>query len=84
MTGRRLERRLPVRGLERGPGCHPERSAGALRPASQALRCAQGDRHGARQQNVPVLDSVQEFVPSVVDVCRIRKQLNLEFFIQSR
>jgi hypothetical protein len=42
--GRRLERRRPVSGRERGPGCHPERSAGALRPASQTLRCAQGDR----------------------------------------
>ena len=30
--------------LERGPGCHPERSEGSLRPASQTLRCAQGDR----------------------------------------
>src|SRR5258708_9296402 len=50
---RRLERRLPVRGLERCPGCHPEpiRFAqgklreGSLHPASQTLRCAQGDRH---------------------------------------
>ena len=50
---RRLERRLPVRGRERGPGCHPERSAGSLRPASQTLRgvyperseWAQDDRH---------------------------------------
>ena len=33
-----------VSGLERGPGCHPERSEGSLRPASQTLRCAQGDR----------------------------------------
>src|SRR5713226_9413493 len=42
---RHLEIRLPVSGLERGPGCHPERSEGSLRPASQTLRCAQGDRH---------------------------------------
>ncbi len=41
-----------VSGLERCPGCHPERSEGSLRPASQTLRgvyterseCAQGDR----------------------------------------
>src|SRR3989454_5350349 len=42
---RHLEIRLPVNGLERCPGCHPERSEGSLRPASQTLRCAQGDRH---------------------------------------
>src|SRR6266851_2115858 len=28
-----------------GPGCHPERSEGSLRPSSQTLRFAQGDRH---------------------------------------
>jgi len=38
---RHLERRLPVSGLERWPGCHPERSEGSLCPASQTLRCAQ-------------------------------------------
>src|SRR6266478_3201016 len=49
---RHLERRLPVSGLERCPGCHPERSEGSLCPASQTLRgvyperseWAQGDR----------------------------------------
>src|SRR6266567_4095456 len=41
---RHLERRLPVSGLERGQACHPERSEGSLRPASQILRCAQDDR----------------------------------------
>src|SRR5258708_371900 len=35
---------LRVTLLERGPGCHPERSAGSLRPARQTLRRAQGDR----------------------------------------
>src|SRR5713101_8497792 len=39
-----LEIRLPGSGLERGPGCHPERSEGSLRPSSQTLRFAQGDR----------------------------------------
>jgi len=34
-----------VSGLEQCPGCHPERSEGSLRPSSQTLRCAQGDRH---------------------------------------
>src|SRR5258708_6618782 len=38
---RHVERRLPVNGLERCPGCHHERSEGSLRPASQPLRCAQ-------------------------------------------
>jgi len=37
-------RRLEKTSRERGPGCHPERSAGSLCPASQTLRCAQGDR----------------------------------------
>src|SRR5438270_2636625 len=40
---RRLERRLPVRGLERCPGCHPERSEGSGEPAEEILRCAQDD-----------------------------------------
>ncbi len=44
-VSRRLEIRLPVRGLGRCPACHPERSEGSLRPSSQTLRCAQGDRH---------------------------------------
>src|SRR5260370_1847576 len=42
---RRLEIRLPVSGRERCPGCHSERSEESLRPSSQTLRCAQGDRH---------------------------------------
>src|SRR5881227_4441357 len=41
---RHVEIRFPVSGLERCPGCHPERSEGSLRPSSQTLRCAQGDR----------------------------------------
>src|SRR6266566_6993720 len=40
---RHLEIRLAVSGLERCPACHPERSEGSLRPASQILRCAQDD-----------------------------------------
>ena len=35
---RHLELRLPVRGLERWPGCHPERSEGSLRPSSPTVR----------------------------------------------
>jgi hypothetical protein len=46
---RRLERRRPVRGLERCPGCHPERSEGSLRPSSQTLSAAKGDRHSLRE-----------------------------------
>jgi len=41
---RYLEIRLPVSGLESGFACHPERSEGSLRPASQILRFAQDDR----------------------------------------
>ncbi len=44
-TARRLEIRLPVSGLEWCPGCHPERSEGSLRPSSQTLRFAQGDKY---------------------------------------
>src|SRR6266487_447942 len=40
---RYLERRLPVSGCERGLACHPERSEGSVRAASQILRCAQDD-----------------------------------------
>jgi len=32
-----------VSGLERGPGCHPERSEGSPRQVSEILRCAQDD-----------------------------------------
>src|SRR6266487_20479 len=45
LNDRRLERRLPVSGLEWCARCHPERSEGSLRPWSSTLRCAQGDRH---------------------------------------
>jgi hypothetical protein len=49
-----------VSGLERCPGCHPERSEGSLRPASQTLRgvyterseCAQGDRPSLQMSDV--------------------------------
>jgi hypothetical protein len=40
---RHVEIRLPVKGFEKYPGCHPERSEGSLRLASQILRCAQDD-----------------------------------------
>ncbi len=40
---RYLEIRLPVSGCERGLACHPERSEGSVRAASQILRCAQDD-----------------------------------------
>ncbi len=45
-TGRHLEIRPLVSGLERCPGCHPERSEGSLRQASEILRCAQDDSRG--------------------------------------
>ncbi len=69
ITSRHLERRLPVSGLERCPSCHPFASLrassepirfaqgklreGALRPASQTLRCAQGDRHSLHMSRLP-------------------------------
>src|SRR5438132_12883138 len=67
---RHLERRLPGSGLERGPGCHPERSEGSLPPSSQTLRgvspersaWAQGDRH-ALQMSIPGMMFSMEFIP---------------------
>src|SRR6266851_9198371 len=51
-TSRRLERRLPVSGLERCPGCHPSLRSGSGSPDEETLRgvyperseWAQGDR----------------------------------------
>src|SRR6266566_7679759 len=42
-TGRHLEIMPLVSGLERCPGCHPERSEGSRSPAEEILRCAQDD-----------------------------------------
>src|SRR3989442_10634292 len=39
---RHLERRFPVSGLEKCPGCHPERSEGSLRPARQTQSSRSG------------------------------------------
>jgi len=52
---------LRVTLLERGPGCHPERSAGSLRQARQTLRgvyperseWAQGDSHSLQTSQTP-------------------------------
>ena len=41
--------RLPGSGLERGPGCHPERSEGSLRPSSQTLRGVSPERSEGAQ-----------------------------------
>jgi hypothetical protein len=49
---RHLEIRLPVSGLERCPGCHPERSEGSNSPDEEILRCAQDDRHYLQMSNV--------------------------------
>ncbi len=51
-------------GLERCPGCHPERSEGSLRPASQTLRgvyperseWAQGDRYSVKVSDNGISD----------------------------
>src|SRR5260370_27825684 len=71
---RHLERRLPVSGLERYPGCHPfaalrassERSEGSFRPASQTLRCAQGDRPSLQMSTVSFASLTMPF-PIVED-----------------
>src|ERR1700681_659879 len=42
---RHLEIRLPVSGLEKRPGCHPERSEGSRCPTSQILSAAKDDSH---------------------------------------
>src|SRR5438105_14305010 len=44
LLSRRLERRLPVSGLEKGPACHPERSEGSGSPYTEILRFARDDR----------------------------------------
>ena len=41
-------------GLERCPACHPERSEGSLRPASEILRCAQDDRSYLQMSSKPL------------------------------
>ncbi len=64
---RRLEIRLPVSGLERGPACHPERSEESLRPASQILRCAQDDRHSLQMSNQPFLTLTNALLQFKVD-----------------
>ena len=74
---RHLERRLPVSGRERCPGCHPERSEGSLCPASQTLRgvspersaWAQGDRHSL-QMNPPVTFR-SRFLRGSSAICRL-------------
>jgi len=63
-----------VSGRERCPGCHPERSAGSLRPASQTLRgvyperseWAQGDRHSLQMSKRLVLHLTKDFLPCTI------------------
>jgi hypothetical protein len=51
-------------GLERCPGCHPERSEGSLCPARQILRCAEGDRHALHMsKDFSVCDHINSFLP---------------------
>ncbi len=66
---RYLERRLPVSGRERCPGCHPLLRSGSLCPASQTLRCAQGDRHSL-QMNPPVTFR-SRFLRDSSAICRL-------------
>src|SRR2546426_12582474 len=80
---RHLERRLAVNGLERCPGCHPERSEGSLRQARQTLRCAQGDTHDLQMSNASrhlltkanrflILDTVNVFYMIEILFCLMR------------
>jgi len=43
---------LRVTLLERGPGCHPEHSAGSGSPDAEILRCAQDDKHSLRMTGI--------------------------------
>ncbi len=43
------------------PCCHPERSEGSLRPASQTLGCAQGDRHYSCKLILALDGSLEEY-----------------------
>src|SRR5947209_5369373 len=61
LPDRHLERMPPVSGLERRPGCHPERSEGSLRPASEILRCAQDDRPYLQMSSFPSALSLDLF-----------------------
>src|SRR5216684_979161 len=73
-TSRRLEIRLPVSGLEWCPGCHPERSEGSLRPSSQTLRCAQGDRQYLQMSSVEtacLTDTSPCFIMNMLDDSRL-------------
>ena len=44
-----------VSGLERCPGCHPERSEGSGSPAEEILRCAQDDRPYLQMSGLEVI-----------------------------
>jgi hypothetical protein len=60
----------PLSGTFGENACHPERSEGSLRPASQILRCAQDDRQNASSplngkpylQNVWVCDRIAAYI----------------------
>src|SRR5260370_19618943 len=99
MRLRHLERRLPVSGLERGPGCHPERSEGSLRSVSQTLRgvyperseWAQGGRHSLQRSrcasNSLTLRMVRNVTHHITDtIVRALKELSAiaEFSLSSR
>ncbi len=51
LAARHLEIRLPVSGPSLRSRAGSERSEGALRPSSQTLRCAQGDKHYLQMSN---------------------------------
>src|SRR2546426_11557644 len=64
---RHLERRLAVSGLQRCPGCHPERSEGSLREARQTLRCAQGDRPSLQMSRSPMIRLQETPIPGMLN-----------------
>src|SRR5258708_12078746 len=91
MCLRHLERRLPVSGLERGTGCHPERSEGSLRSVSQTLRCGQGGRHSLKRSrcasNSLTLRMVRNVTHHITDtIVRTLKELSAiaEFSLSPR
>src|SRR5260370_6474923 len=63
---RHLEIRLPMSGLDSNQACHPERSEGSRRAASQILRFAQDDKRVQRRDDKPYLQMSAPTVHSPV------------------
>src|SRR5258707_11182367 len=76
---RRLERRVPVRGRERCPGCHPSLRSGSLRPSSQTLRGVYPERSAWAQGDRHVHALWELFVSCSVSIYTRRSYLDLDF-----